>query len=115
MKIKVSTKNRYGFTPDVFGNMEQAEKSRWVIYFKKPSWYESVEAMGSDLGKWSRKLIENCFLDMENAPVLEIGGKERELEISDIFEIPELSPVATAVNVFVKKLIAPEGEEVKNL
>ena len=112
MKITVSSLNEYCFVPDIVGNLKEPKERQFRIYIKKVN--STLTA-----GKWSKfekdgnfeidlkAKIKEQIVRLENAPVLNVDGKQDVTLTIDILmsdKYHELFSVQTQVLEFIGKL-----------
>ena len=112
MKITVSSLNEYCFIPDIMSNLKEPKERQFRIYIKKVN--STLTA-----GRWSKfekdgnfeidlkAKIKEQIVRLENAPVLNVDGKQDvpltiDILMSDKYH--ELFSIQTQVLEFIGKL-----------
>jgi hypothetical protein len=90
MKLKINKVAEHKFYPDIENNLELEESKRFTFVMKKLHKFAIMEAvsLGEDksLNMDKVEYIKSSILRIDNPITLEIEGKERPIEISDLFD-----------------------------
>ena len=115
MKLSINPLNEYRVVPDIGENRSLPKNKQFAVILKKRNrLYLQTGALNAkgrfDLAEYTRLCIEK----IENPPMLDIGGTEKELTVDDIFSWPELESVADEL-FYAATQLHNKADEIKNL